>query len=89
MKDMKIKLGTILLIIAVLIFGIIIGSNNNVGTSNYFEETKNEFEDTITTPNNSYQPKNTQVEGNVFSKVAVKIDEKINDLIQAVLDKIV
>ena len=85
---MRIKFRTILIIIVFLVLGIIIGSNNNIGPNNYFEESKNEFEDQIQLPNNTYEPKNIQVEGNILSKVAVKIDEKINDLIHAVLEKI-
>ncbi|MBQ8293392.1 MAG: hypothetical protein IJX78_06325 [Bacilli bacterium] len=85
---MKIKKGTILLVLIVLIIGIIIGSQNSIGSSNYFEESKNEFEQNITNPDNEYTAKNNQVEGNVLSKVAVKIDEKLNDLLTSLLEKI-
>ena len=85
---MKIRLRTIFLIITFLVLGLVIGSRNTIGPNNYFEESKNEFEDTIQTPNNKYQPPQTKIEGNILSKAAIKIDEKINSLIQAVLDKI-
>lgn len=85
---MKIRKGLILLMIVMLILGIIIGSQNSVGSSNYFEETKNEFEEEITSPGNTYEPNKTVIEGNVLSKAAVKIDEKINSLIKSILDKI-
>ena len=86
MKRIK---GLVLLVIVVLILGIIIGSQNSIGTNNYFEETKNKFEDEITSPNNTYEPNEIVVEGNALNKVAVKIDEKINSLIKSILDKIV
>ena len=85
---MKIKVRTILLIFVMLIMGIIIGSQNSVGTNNYFEETKDEFEQEIINPNNTYEPKKTVVEGNALSKAAVKIDDLINTIINKVLEKI-
>ncbi len=85
---MHIKKRTILLIGVFLIMGIIIGTQNSVGNNNYFEEAKNEFEQNITKPNNNYEVKNTQVEGNTISKIAVKLDEKINDLLTILLEKI-
>lgn len=85
---MRIKIRTILLIFVMLIMGIIIGSQNSVGTNNYFEETKDEFEQEIINPNNTYEPKKTVVEGNVLSKAAVKIDDLINTIINKVLEKI-
>ncbi len=86
---MRIKKRTILLIIVVFLIGIIIGTQNSIGSSNYFEEVKNEFEQEITTPNNDYETKQTSVEGNIISKVAVKIDEKLNALLTKLLEKIV
>ena len=85
---MKIKIRTILLVVIVLILGIIIGGQNSVGTNNYFEETKDEFENEIVKPNNKYVPKEMVVEGNAISKVAVKIDDLINTVIDKVLEKI-
>jgi hypothetical protein len=85
---MRIKIRTILLIFVMLIMGIIIGSQNSVGTNNYFEETKDEFEQEIINPNNTYEPKKTVVEGNALSKAAVKIDDLINTIINKVLEKI-
>ena len=85
---MKIKIRTILLVVIVLILGIIIGGQNSVGTNNYFEETKDEFENEIVKPNNKYVPKEMVVEGNTISKVAVKIDDLINTVIDKVLEKI-
>lgn len=85
---MRIKVRTILLIFVMLIMGIIIGSQNSVGTNNYFEETKDEFEQEIINPNNTYEPKKTVVEGNALSKAAVKIDDLINTIINKVLEKI-
>jgi hypothetical protein len=76
------------LIFIVLIFGIIIGGQNSVGTNNYFEETKDQFEEEIIKPNNTYEPKQTAVEGNALSKVAVKVDDLINTIINKVLEKI-
>lgn len=85
---MRIKKRTILLIIVVLLIGIIIGSQNSIGSSNYFEEAKNEFEQEIINPNNDYETKRTSVEGNIMSKVAVEIDEKLNALLTKLLEKI-
>lgn len=85
---MRIKKRTILLIIVVLLIGIIIGSQNSIGTSNYFEEAKNEFEEEITKPENNYQTGITGVEGNIVSKVAVKIDDTINDVFTAILSRL-
>lgn len=85
---MKIRLRTIFLIVVVLILGIIIGGANSVGTNNYFEDAKDSFEEEIVIPNNKYEPKQTVVEGNTLSKVAVKIDNLINTVINKVLEKI-
>ncbi len=82
------KKGIILLLFVFLLIGIIIGSKNNIGSSNYFEEAKNEFEESIKDPDNEYQSKYTKVEGNILSNIAVKIDEKLSDLLTSVLEKI-
>ncbi len=85
---MKIRVRTFLLIVIVLVLGIVIGSNNSVGTNNYFEEEKDHFEQEIIRPNNTYEPKKTVVEGNALSKVAIKVDSLINTVIDKVLEKI-
>lgn len=85
---MKVKKSTLVLIIIFLIIGIIIGSQNSVGSSNYFEEAKNNFEEQIIIKDNNYQTINTSPEGDILSKVAVKIDEKLNSLFNKILEKI-
>ena len=86
---MKNKKGMLLLVIVVLLVGIVLGSQNSVGRSNYFEEAKNNFEEQITEENNNYQSIDTSPSGDVLSKIAIKIDEKINSLLNAILDKLV
>lgn len=86
---MKNKKGVLLLVIIFLLVGIVIGSQNSIGRSNYFEEAKNNFEEQITDKNNNYQSIDTSPSGNILSKIAIKIDEKINSLLNAILDKLV
>jgi ABC-type cobalt transport system substrate-binding protein len=86
---MKNKKGMLLLVIVVLLVGIVLGSQNSVGRSNYFEEAKNNFEEQITEENNNYQSIDTSPSGDMLSKIAIKIDEKINSLLNAILDKLV
>ena len=86
---MKNKKGMLLLVIVVLLVGIVLGSQNSVGRSNYFEEAKNNFEEQITEENNNYQSIDTSPSGDILSKIAIKIDEKINSLLNAILDKLV
>ena len=71
---MKNKKGILLLVIIVLLVGVIIGSQNSVGRSNYFEEAKNNFEEQITDENNNYQSIDTSPSGDILSKIALKID---------------
>lgn len=85
---MKNKKGILLLVIIVLLVGVIIGSQNSVGRSNYFEEAKNNFEEQITDENNNYQSIDTSPSGDILSKIALKIDEKINSLLNAILEKL-
>ena len=85
---MKVKKSTLLLIIIFLMIGIIIGSQNSIGSSNYFEEAKNNFEEQISKEDNDYQTINTSPQGDILSKVAVKIDEKLNSLLRKILEKI-
>ena len=85
---MKNKKGILLLVIIVLLVGVIIGSQNSVGRSNYFEEAKNNFEEQITNENNNYQSIDTSPSGDILSKIALKIDEKINSLLNAILEKL-
>ena len=86
---MKNKKGVLLLVIIFLLVGIVIGSQNSVGRSNYFEEAKNNFEEQIIDKNNNYQSIDTSPSGDILSKIAIKIDEKINSLLNAILDKLV
>lgn len=86
---MKNKKGVLLLVIIFLLVGIVIGSQNSIGRSNYFEEAKNNFEEQITDKNNNYQSIDTSPSGDILSKIAIKIDEKINSLLNAILDKLV
>jgi hypothetical protein len=86
---MKNKKGMLLLVIVVLLVGIVLGSQNSVGRSNYFEEAKNNFEEQIIDKNNNYQSIDTSPSGDILSKIAIKIDEKINSLLNAILDKLV
>lgn len=86
---MKNKKGVLLLVIIFLLVGIVIGSQNSIGRSNYFEEAKNNFEEQIIDKNNNYQSIDTSPSGDILSKIAIKIDEKINSLLNAILEKLV
>lgn len=86
---MKNKKGVLLLVIIFLLVGIVIGSQNSIGRSNYFEEAKNNFEEQIIDKDNNYQSIDTSPSGDILSKIAIKIDEKINSLLNAILDKLV
>ena len=81
---MKNKKGVLLLVIIFLLVGIVIGSQNSIGRSNYFEEAKNNFEEQIIDKNNNYQSIDTSPSGDILSKIAIKIDEKINSLLNAI-----
>ena len=76
----------IFLIIVILIIGIIIGSINTVGQRSYFEQAKNDFEQSIDNPNHINLP--TIVETDKSTKVAQKIDNSIYGIFKKILNKI-
>lgn len=65
----------------VFLFGLTIGGNFNKGSSQLFEETKNQFESEITTPNNDYDSINLIPDGNLINKTAKKVEKVIDNVI--------
>lgn len=74
------------LIIFILLLGIIIGSINTVGQREYFNISKDEFENNIN--NNEYQNLPLIVEKDTSTKLAQKIDDKIYSTINKIFNKI-
>lgn len=75
-----------LLVILMLFIGIIIGSTNTVGQRGYFEQAKEDFENSISDPNHTNLP--IVVEKDTTTKFAQKIDSGIYNAFRKILKKI-
>lgn len=85
---MKKKFLRIIPIIALIFLGIIIGNSYKIGSSNFFEEAKDRFEEEITNPNNNYQPEPIYPKGNLTSDIALKIDNGIESVLGGLFRKL-
>jgi hypothetical protein len=67
------------IIVMMIIFtmGIIIGNNLTINDNNYLENSKNEFEETITLPNNNYVANEYTYQNNIINKIAYFIDNYV------------
>ena len=76
----------ILLIVSffIFLFGISLGGNFNKGSSQLFEQSKEEFENIIITPDNMYENIDLVPEDYVINKTAKKVEK----IIDSVIDKI-
>lgn len=84
--NMKNKRFNFLLFLALLIvLGIIIGSTNTVGQRDYFEKSKQEFEENIDSP--SYTNLPTLPEKDTSTRLAQKIDNAIYKGFEKILKK--
>ena len=73
-------------ILIVLFMGVIIGSTNTVGQREYFEDAKNDFENSITDPNRTNLP--LIVEKDKTTKIAQKLENGIYKGFKKILKKI-
>ena len=73
-------------ILIVLFMGVIIGSTNTVGQRDYFEDAKNDFENSITDPNHTNLP--LIVEKDKTTKIAQKLENGIYKGFKKILKKI-
>ena len=80
------KLLKALLIIGILFLGIIIGSINTVGQREYFNVSKENFENNIN--NDNYQHLPLIVEKDTSTKIAQKIDDKIYSSLNKLMKKV-
>lgn len=77
------KLIIVITILLFFILGLIVG-NTNSSYSVIFEDAKDEFEENIQIPDNSYQPKTLKPKENILNKFANFVD----DIIDKVSDKL-
>lgn len=75
-----------LFIILILFIGVIIGSTNTVGQRDYFEDAKNDFENSINDPNHTNLP--IIVEKDTTTKIAQKLENSIYKGFKKILKKI-
>ena len=75
----------LLIIIALMIIGIIIGSIDTVGQRDYFEIAKDDFEENIDNPNYTNLP--TIPNKDKSTKIAHKIDNLIYQSLEKILKK--
>ena len=68
----------------IFLFGISLGGNFNKGSSQLFEQSKEEFENIIITPDNMYENIDLVPEDYVINKTAKKVEK----IIDGVIDKI-
>lgn len=68
----------------IFLFGISLGGNFNKGSSQLFEQSKEEFENIIITPDNVYENIDLVPEDYVINKTAKKVEK----IIDSVIDKI-
>jgi predicted PurR-regulated permease PerM len=68
----------------IFLFGISLGGNFNKGSSQLFEQSKEEFENIIITPDNMYENIDLVPEDYVINKTAKKVEK----IIDSVIDKI-
>jgi predicted PurR-regulated permease PerM len=68
----------------IFLFGISLGGNFNKGSSQLFEQSKEEFENIIITPDNMYENIDLVPEDYVINKAAKKVEK----IIDSVIDKI-
>ena len=80
------KLLKAILIIGILFLGIIIGSINTVGQREYFNVSKENFENNINNDNYQYLP--LIVEKDTSTKIAQKIDDKIYSTLNKLMKKV-
>ena len=76
------KIFYIVLLIAIFIMGLNIGTKGTINKNQLIDNAKDKFEEEISTPNNEYQAVNDNYEKNLFNKSADTIDKIIQKIIQ-------
>lgn len=76
------KLFYIVLLIAIFIIGLNIGTKGTINKNQLIDNAKDKFEEEISTPNNEYKAVNDNYEKNLFNKSADTIDKIIQKIIQ-------
>ncbi len=82
------RVGKFLIVFCLFVFGIIIGGRYRIGSSNYFEEAKEEFEQQITDPNGHYEPLPLTPEGDFTSDVALRIDKALEKIVGGIFRRL-
>lgn len=68
----------------IFLFGISLGGNFNKGSSQLFEQSKEEFENIIITPDNMYENIDLVPEDYVINKTAKKVEKIIDNVIDKI-----
>lgn len=87
MKILK-KIIYLMILIAIFILGLCLGTKDTVGKNQLVDNAKNDFESQITNPNNNYQIIANGYEENIFNRCAETIDEIIQNLFNRIKNKI-
>lgn len=68
----------------IFLFGLTIGGNFNKGASQLFEKSKNQFENEIVNPDNSYNNIDLVPNENLINKTARKVEKTIDRFIDKI-----
>lgn len=77
-----------LILIGIFILGLVLGTKDTISKNQLIDDAKNNFEISITNPNNDYQTLNNEYEENIFNTSANLIDEIIQKIIAKIKNKI-
>lgn len=78
------KIFFLLVLLFIFLFGISLGGNFNTGSSQLFEQSKEDFENVIITPDNMYENVDLVPDDYVINKTAKKVEK----IIDKVIDKL-
>lgn len=75
------KILLVLVIFFIFLFGLSLGGNFDNGASQLFEQSKEEFENVIITPDNMYENVNLVPKDYIINKTAKKAEKLIDNVI--------
>lgn len=82
------KIIYLIVLIAIFILGLCLGTKDTVGKNQLVDDAKNDFESQITNPDNDYQIIANGYEENIFNRFAQSIDKTIQKLFNKIKNKI-
>ncbi len=77
-----------IILIGIFVLGLVLGTKDTMSKNQLIDNAKNNFETSITNPNNDYQILNNEYEENIFNTSANFIDKIIQKIINKIKSKI-